>query len=73
MSEVRRKPKTGSSATASNPRPMWLWKPGGIPVLATSKKVPVGVTAFCYEHDTEWTPIDQQRPSNGPEPLPAAG
>jgi hypothetical protein len=65
MSEVRRKPKSGSSATASNPtRPMWYLGPGAMPIAAASKKVPKGATAFCCEEDDEWTPIDQVRPSD---------
>lgn len=57
--------KKPEAASTSSIRPLWYWKPGGIPISATSKKVPVGVTAFCYEHDTEWTPIGQPGETNG--------
>lgn len=40
---------------------MWYLGPGAMPVPATSKKVPAGVTAFCYVGETEWTPIGRER------------
>ena len=40
---------------------IWYWRPGGIPIAANAKKkIPDGVTAYCHEGDTEWTPIEQK-------------
>lgn len=61
MSETKGKLKSGSSAKAKKlSHPMWYLGPGGMPVEASSKKIPSGITAFCYVHDTEWTPIESK-------------
>ena len=61
MSEVEGNHESASSAKASNPtRPMWCLGANGMPVAASSRKIPNGVKAFCYEGDTEWTPVENK-------------
>ena len=50
-------------------RPLWYYRPGGIPIRATSKKAPEDATVYCHEGDNEWTPIEvKPRPEQSKKP-----
>ena len=59
MASVKAQKKSASSSTAVV-RPLWYYRPGGIPIAATSKKAPKDATVYCHEGDEEWTPIAQE-------------
>ena len=47
--------------TTKTVRPLWYYRPGGIPIRATSKKAPKDATVYCHEGDKEWTPIEAEQ------------
>jgi len=55
-------------------RPIWFLAPGGIPVSASSRRVPEDVKWFAKEGDGEWRPIGElSEKSDGPAAKAAKG
>jgi hypothetical protein len=43
-------------------RPLWVLAPGGIPLPASSKRLPANIRWQAREGDREWTEIDPGMP-----------